>query len=77
MNGAEKKKEDVAVLMLTSRSNGDVKAVTFRNGQVLEAVKGRSTHHRTVPGDSLFNWVGLDHVVSLTEIHLHASKLIA
>ncbi|KAF9869771.1 nonribosomal peptide synthetase [Colletotrichum karsti] len=67
--------DTIAVLMLTSGSTGNVKAVPLRHGQILKAVRGKSMHHRTVTGDVFFNWIGLDHVASLTEIHLHAMSL--
>ena len=70
--GVQKLAEDVAVLMLTSGSTGSAKAVPLRHGQLLTAIQGKSTHHGTLPGDVFYNWVGLDHVASLTEIHLHA-----
>ncbi|OKL57331.1 hypothetical protein UA08_07450 [Talaromyces atroroseus] len=73
--GPEKSKDDIAVLMLTSGSTGNAKAVSLRHGKVLKAVQGKSAHHGTVPGDAFLNWVGLDHVASLTEIHLHAMSL--
>ena len=75
MTGREKKTEDPAVLMLTSGSTGNAKAVPLRHGQMLQAVQGKRAHHGTEPGDVFLNWVGLDHVASLTEIHLHASML--
>lgn len=65
---------DVAALMLTSGSTGNVKAVPLRHRQVLTSVQGKSRHHGTQPGDVFLNWVGLDHVASLTEVHLHASE---
>ncbi|KAK1518084.1 hypothetical protein CPAR01_15733 [Colletotrichum paranaense] len=65
----------IAALMLTSGSTGNVKAVPLRHGQVLDAVTGKSAHHRTTTADIFLNWVGLDHVASLVEIHLHAMSL--
>ncbi|KAF6818057.1 nonribosomal peptide synthetase [Colletotrichum plurivorum] len=66
---------DVAALMLTSGSTGNVKAVPLRHQQVLASIQGKSKHHGTKPGDVFLNWVGLDHVASLTEVHLHAMSL--
>ncbi|KAL4744740.1 hypothetical protein BDW72DRAFT_187919 [Aspergillus terricola var. indicus] len=74
-SGFQKLAEDVAVLMLTSGSTGSAKAVPLRHGQLLTAIQGKSSHHGTLPGDVFYNWVGLDHVASLTEIHLHALLL--
>ncbi|KAI5458582.1 putative NRPS-like enzyme [Mariannaea sp. PMI_226] len=70
-----KSKDGIAVLMLTSGSTGNAKAVPLRHGQLVTAVKGKSHHHGTMQGDVFFNWIGLDHVASLTEIHLHAMSL--
>lgn len=66
--------DDPAVLMLTSGSTGNAKAVPLRHGQLLAAIQGKITHHLTQPGDVFLNWVGLDHVASLCEVHLHAGK---
>ena len=71
--GIEKKAEDAAVLMLTSGSTGSAKAVPLRHGQLLTALQGKQAHHGTEPGDVFLTWVGLDHVASMCEIHLHAS----
>ncbi|KAH8901218.1 putative NRPS-like enzyme [Thozetella sp. PMI_491] len=70
-----KRKDETAVLMLTSGSTGNAKAVPLRHGQLVAAVKGKSEHHGTKQGDVFLNWIGLDHVASLTEIHLHAMSL--
>ena len=71
----KKRKEDPAVLMLTSGSTGNAKAVCLRHGQVLTALKGKSVHHDTTGDDVFLNWIGMDHVANLTEIHLHAMSL--
>ena len=68
-------RDEIAVLMLTSGSTGNAKAVPLRHGQILAAVKGKSEHHGTNQGDVFLNWIGLDHVASLTEVHLHAMSL--
>jgi acyl-CoA synthetase (AMP-forming)/AMP-acid ligase II/acyl carrier protein len=70
-----KSRDETAVLMLTSGSTGNAKAVPLRHGQLLAAVKGKSSHHGTRQGDVFLNWIGLDHVASLTEIHLHAMSV--
>lgn len=63
---------DLAVLMLTSGSTGNAKAVCLRHGQILSALDGKRKHHGTCKGDVFLNWIGLDHVANLCEIHLHA-----
>lgn len=75
-SGPDKGPTDIAALMLTSGSTGNAKAVTLRHSQVVTAVRGKSALHGTTAGDVFLNWVGLDHVASLTEIHLHASKFL-
>ncbi|KAL8901896.1 MAG: hypothetical protein Q9192_000315 [Flavoplaca navasiana] len=63
---------ELAVLMLTSGSTGNAKAVCLRHGQILSALDGKSKHHGTRKDDVFFHWIGLDHVASLCETHLHA-----
>ena len=63
---------DLAALMLTSGSSGNAKAVELRHGQILDAIEGKSICHNTGTSDIFLNWVGMDHVANLTEIHLHA-----
>ena len=68
---------DLAVLMLTSGSTGNAKAVTLSHSQIIHAIIGKSAFHGTEVNDTFFNWIGLDHVANLTEIHLHAMGLAA
>ncbi|KAL8829806.1 MAG: hypothetical protein Q9191_001809 [Dirinaria sp. TL-2023a] len=70
--GSSKHPEAVAVLMLTSGSTGNAKAVCLRHGQLLLSIQGKSKHHGTDRSDTFLNWIGLDHVANLTETHLHA-----
>ncbi|KAK7917916.1 hypothetical protein PG985_009790 [Apiospora marii] len=63
---------DLAVLMLTSGSTGNAKAVQFTHAQVLAAVAGKAGVRPIPPGRPLLNWVGLDHVAGLIEAHLQA-----
>lgn len=74
--GDAKAAAEIAILMLTSSSTGSAKAVPLRHGQLLTALHGKKLHHGTEPGDVFLNWVGLDHVASMCEIHLHASKCL-
>lgn len=51
---------------------GNVKAVLLRHEQIIAAVSGKASA-KCLPYDKSFlNWIGLDHVASLTEIHLQA-----
>ncbi|KAI9844989.1 MAG: putative NRPS-like protein biosynthetic cluster [Sclerophora amabilis] len=74
-DGSTKQDDDLAVLMLTSGSSGSAKAVCLRHGQIVKAVQGKSTYHGTDSGDTFLNWIGMDHVANLTEVHLHAMNL--
>ena len=66
---------DIAMLMLTSGSTGNSKAVGLRHGQILSAVAGKASM-RELPQDYTFlNWIGLDHVANMLEIHLQAVHL--
>lgn len=61
-----------AVLMLTSGSTGNAKAVCLKHTQMLTAVAGKISM-RQLPTDGTFlNWIGMDHVAALTETHLSA-----
>ncbi|KAK7180424.1 nonribosomal peptide synthetase [Paraphaeosphaeria sporulosa] len=63
---------DVAALMLTSGSTGSAKAVCLKHEQILAACRGKLSHMPLAPKDTVLNWIGLDHVGSLTELHLTA-----
>lgn len=64
--------EGVAVLMLTSGSTGSAKAVCLTHTQLYAAMAGKLSAMPLPSGSSLLNWIGLDHVASLVEIHLCA-----
>ena len=61
--------------MLTSGSTGYFKAVCLRHGQMIKAVKGKAKYHGNTGTTVFFNWINIDHVANLTEIHLHAMML--
>ena len=73
----QKAGHELAALMLTSGSTGNAKAVELRHGQILQAIRGKALHHGTKHEDTFLNWIGLDHVANLTEVHLHAMSLAA
>ncbi|KAF2236497.1 thioesterase domain protein [Viridothelium virens] len=64
--------EDIAMLMLTSGSTANAKAVCLTHAQVISAILGKSHGLGFKPGDTFLNWVGLDHVASLVESHIAA-----
>ncbi|KAK0712211.1 acyl-protein synthetase [Apiosordaria backusii] len=61
-----------AVLMLTSGSTGNAKAVRLTHRQILAAVAGKASVRPLPPDGAFLNWIGLDHVASLVEIHIQA-----
>jgi acyl-CoA synthetase (AMP-forming)/AMP-acid ligase II len=77
LDSDKKGPDDLAVLMLTSGSTGNSKAVALTHRQLLCSVQGKSQLHKTTKNDVFLNWTGLDHVANLTEIHLHALSLMA
>ncbi|GLZ30673.1 peptide synthase [Lentzea sp. NBRC 105346] len=62
--------DDVAVLMLTSGSTGQSKAVMLTHGNLLASMPAKNGFHRLTPMDTTLNWVGFDHVAALLECHL-------
>jgi acyl-CoA synthetase (AMP-forming)/AMP-acid ligase II len=68
--------EDTALLMLTSGSTGNAKAVCLSHGQIVAAVAGKSSVVLLPRKGSFLNWIALDHVASLVEIHLQALFLV-
>lgn len=69
------REDDLAMLMLTSGSTGNAKAVRLTHKQVIAAVKGKAFFRRLPAGKPFLNWIGLDHVASMVEIHLPAMFL--
>ncbi|KAL1848713.1 putative NRPS-like protein biosynthetic cluster [Diaporthe australafricana] len=60
------------MLMLTSGSTGNAKAVVLTHRQVLASVSGKTGACALPAGRPFLNWIGLDHVGAFVEIHLHA-----
>ena len=57
--GGRRSGDDLAVLMLTSGSTGNAKAVGLRHQQILTSVTGKSAHHRVDREDVFLNWIGM------------------
>lgn len=64
--------DDLAILMLTSGSTGTPKAVRLSHRQIFSAVVGKVSFRELPVGKPFLNWIGLDLVASITEIHLTA-----
>ncbi|KAI4153244.1 MAG: hypothetical protein L6R39_001626 [Caloplaca ligustica] len=71
-HNATRSLEGVAVLMLTSGSTGNAKAVCLTHKQIFAAIAGKLSRMPQPQGSALLNWIALDHVASLVEIHLCA-----
>lgn len=68
-------RSDLAVLMLTSGSSGQAKVVCLSHDQIIHAVKGKSQHLSLTQNDTILNWIAMDHVANLVEMHFHAMYL--
>jgi len=66
---------DPAILMLTSGSSGSAKAVCLSHEQIFAAIRGKASVVKLDTPNAFLNWVGLDHVAGLIEIHLQAMHL--
>ena len=64
--------KDTAMIMLTSGSTGNAKAVGLKHMQILAGLAAKLAPHRlAVDGQhSWLNWIGFDHVAALIEGHL-------
>jgi acyl-CoA synthetase (AMP-forming)/AMP-acid ligase II/thioesterase domain-containing protein/acyl carrier protein len=63
---------DTAVLMLTSGSTGNSKAVELTHGNVLASMSGRAERLQLTCADITLNWIAFDHVAALMESHMIA-----
>ncbi|WP_433859733.1 AMP-binding protein [Streptomyces kronopolitis] len=62
--------EDLAVLMLTSGSTGQAKAVMLSHANLLASAAAQIQARRLTSADVVMNWIGFDHVSALLEFHL-------
>jgi acyl-CoA synthetase (AMP-forming)/AMP-acid ligase II len=61
---------DTAILMLTSGSTGNSKAVALTNANVLASMAGKNKRQLLTASDITLNWISFDHVAALLEAHL-------
>ncbi|RDA91445.1 hypothetical protein CP533_6279 [Ophiocordyceps camponoti-saundersi (nom. inval.)] len=59
-----------AVLTLTSGSTGNAKAVCTTQRQILAAIHGKASSRALTPDGPFLNWIGLDHIAGLVEMHI-------
>ncbi|MET7935257.1 non-ribosomal peptide synthetase [Streptomyces sp. NPDC005322] len=62
--------EDLALLVLTSGSTGNSKAVMLTHGNILASMAGKAEKQRLTAADTTFNWISYDHVAALLEAHM-------
>ncbi|MER7183838.1 non-ribosomal peptide synthetase [Streptomyces hyaluromycini] len=62
--------KDTAVLVLTSGSTGNSKAVMLSHANLLASMAGKNGYHRLTAADTTLNWVSFDHVAALLECHM-------
>ena len=77
LSSGQHSRDDLAILMLTSGSTGNAKAVCLRHNQIIQAIKGKSQHLKLSADDRFLNWIGMDHVANIVEMHLGAMYLCA
>jgi acyl-CoA synthetase (AMP-forming)/AMP-acid ligase II/thioesterase domain-containing protein len=63
---------DGAILMLTSGSTGNSKAVELTHHNLLASMAGRAARQQLTSADIAFNWIAFDHVAALLESHMIA-----
>jgi acyl-CoA synthetase (AMP-forming)/AMP-acid ligase II/thioesterase domain-containing protein/acyl carrier protein len=59
-----------AVLVLTSGSTGNSKAVVLTHANLLASMRGKMERQQLSAADVTLNWISFDHVAALLEIHL-------
>jgi acyl-CoA synthetase (AMP-forming)/AMP-acid ligase II/thioesterase domain-containing protein len=61
---------DPAVLVLTSGSTGNSKAVVLTHGNLLASMAGKTQKQQMSAVDITLNWISFDHVAALLEAHM-------
>lgn len=62
--------EDAAMLVLTSGSTGNAKAVVLTHGNVLASMAAKTQCQQLTDADVTLNWISFDHIAALSEAHL-------
>lgn len=66
----EASRDDLALLVLTSGSTGNSKAVMLTHGNLLASMAGKAAIQQLTETDITLNWISFDHVAALLECHL-------
>ncbi|MFE3783991.1 alpha/beta fold hydrolase [Amycolatopsis sp. NPDC059090] len=66
----EAEPDEVALLVLTSGSTGNSKAVMLSHTNLLASMAAKNGCHRLTVDDTTLNWVSFDHVAALLECHM-------
>ena len=61
---------DPAMLVLTSGSTGNSKAVVLTHGNLLASMASKAERQQLTAADITLNWISFDHVAALLEAHL-------
>lgn len=61
---------DVALVVLTSGSTGNSKAVALTHGNVLASMSAKQEVQQLTDSDVCLNWISFDHVAALLETHM-------
>lgn len=62
--------DDPAVLVLTSGSTGNSKAVVLTHGNILASMAAKTERQQLTYADVTLNWISFDHIAALSETHL-------
>jgi acyl-CoA synthetase (AMP-forming)/AMP-acid ligase II/thioesterase domain-containing protein/acyl carrier protein len=63
---------EAAILMLTSGSTGNSKAVELTHDNLYASMAGRAERQGLTAADTMLNWIAFDHVAALLESHMIA-----
>ena len=72
MQGGLKQPGDIAVLLFTSGSTGNAKAVEIRHRQVITSAQAKQKMHQLSCQTTFMAWISLDHSANFCELHVNA-----